>query len=117
MDKMDSFKVPPHSLQAEQSVLGGLMLDNQAWDNVSGRVGEEDFYRKEHKLIFRAIAELAAKDQPFDVITLSEALSQIGELEDAGGVGYLAPSPRKLPAPPISSPMPTSCGSARCCGS
>lgn len=98
MDNLDNLKVPPHSLQAEQSVLGGLMLDNQTWDTVSGRVGEEDFYRKEHRLIFRAIAELSAKDQPFDVITLSEVLRGRNQLDDAGGMGYLGAIAKEVPS-------------------
>ena len=56
---MDVVKVPPHSLHAEQAVLGGLMLDNAAWDRVADHVVEEDFYRRDHRLIFRAVAELA----------------------------------------------------------
>ena len=58
----DALKIPPHSLQAEQAVLGGLMLDNSTWDTVADRVTEADFYRRDHQLIFRAIAELAEKN-------------------------------------------------------
>ena len=72
----ESLKVPPHSLQAEQAVLGGLMLDNASWDTVADHVSEEDFYRRNHRLIFRAIAELAEKNDPFDAVTLSEWLDQ-----------------------------------------
>jgi replicative DNA helicase len=86
---VESLKVPPHSLQAEQSVLGGLMLDNQTWDSVADKVGEDDFYRRDHRLIFRAITLLAEKQDPFDVITLSEAMDSRGELQDAGGLAYL----------------------------
>ncbi|MDD4914525.1 MAG: replicative DNA helicase [Methylococcales bacterium] len=86
---VESLKVPPHSIQAEQSVLGGLMLDNLTWDSVADKVTEDDFYRRDHKLIFRAIAQLAEKQDPFDVITLSEALEAIGELINAGGLAYL----------------------------
>lgn len=86
---IESLKTPPHSIQAEQSVLGGLMLDNQAWDTVADRVSEVDFYRKDHRLIFRTISDLADKQEPFDVITLSEALDQTGELEEASGLAYL----------------------------
>ena len=67
----DALKVPPHSLQAEQSVLGGLMLDNTAWERVADRVVEDDFYRRNHRLIFRAVAELADRNSPFDAVTLS----------------------------------------------
>ncbi len=86
----DRLRIPPHSIQAEQAVLGGLMLDNEAWDKIADKVAEEDFYRKEHKLIFRAISRLAQDDQPFDVITLSELIEKTDELEDVSGLSYLA---------------------------
>jgi replicative DNA helicase len=86
---MESLKVPPHSIQAEQSVLGGLMLDNQTWDQVADKVAEVDFYRRDHRLIYQAIAELADKQSPFDVITVSETLESHGHLLDAGGLAYL----------------------------
>lgn len=76
---------PPHSVEAEQGVLGGLMLDNAAWDIV-GDLQKEDFFRHEHRLIFTAISELAAKDAPFDVVTVSEAIE---DLPEAGGLAYL----------------------------
>ena len=85
----DALKVPPHSLQAEQAVLGGLMLDNSSWDRVADRVTEEDFYRRDHRLVFRAIAELAQRNSPFDAVTLSEWLEQNRLLEDAGGLAAL----------------------------
>ncbi len=91
-------KLPPHSIQAEQSVLGGLMLDNQMWDSIADRVGEEDFYRKDHRLIFCAIRDLADKQDPFDVITLSELLEQAGKLEDAGGLAYLGTLAKDTPS-------------------
>jgi replicative DNA helicase len=86
---LDSLKVPPNSIQAEQSVLGGLMLDNHTWDSIADKVVEIDFYRRSHQLIFRKIEELAEKQIPFDVITLSDALKVIGELENVGGLAYL----------------------------
>lgn len=95
---VESLKVPPHSIQAEQSVLGGLMLDNQTWDTVADRIAEEDFYRRDHKLIFRAIAELAEHQDPFDVITLSEWLDSQGELENAGGLAYLGTLVKDTPS-------------------
>ena len=70
----DALKLPPHSLQAEQAVLGGLMLDNKAWDTIADEVSEEDFYRRDHRLIFRAIAQLAEQGSPLDAVTLSEWL-------------------------------------------
>ncbi|MEE2767575.1 MAG: replicative DNA helicase [Pseudomonadota bacterium] len=90
--------LPPHSIQAEQSVLGGLMLDNVSWDSIADRVGEEDFYRKEHRLIFRAICKLAEKETPFDVVTLSEILEQENSLGDAGGLQYIGTLAKDTPS-------------------
>jgi replicative DNA helicase len=86
----DALKVPPHSTQAEQAVLGGLMLDNTAWDKVADHVVEEDFYRRDHRLIFRAIFELAERSSPFDAVTLSEWLENHRLLDDAGGLASLS---------------------------
>jgi replicative DNA helicase len=86
---VQSLRVPPHSLQAEQSVLGGLMLDNAAWDKIADKVSQNDFYRREHQLIFAAVGRLAEADRPFDVVTLSEELERIGSLQDVGGLAYL----------------------------
>ncbi|EHQ51131.1 XRE family transcriptional regulator [Ectothiorhodospira sp. PHS-1] len=85
----EALKIPPHSIEAEQAVLGGLMLENDAWDTVSDHVAEVDFYRHDHRLIFRTIAELANRQAPFDVVTISERLEAHGELEEAGGLAYL----------------------------
>jgi len=87
---LTSLKVPPHSLEAEQAVLGGLMLDNSVWDMVSERVMEEDFYRHEHQLIFRVMLSQSEADRPIDVVTLVEALDSLGEIESAGGLDYLS---------------------------
>ena len=95
---IESLKVPPHSIQAEQSVLGGLMLDNQTWDSVADKVVETDFYRRDHRLIFRAIAQLAEKQDPFDVVTLSEVLEATGELQDVGGLAYLGTLAKDTPS-------------------
>jgi len=95
---VEALKVPPNSIQAEQSVLGGLMLDNQTWDSVSDIVAEVDFYRRSHQLIFRIIGNLASKQTPFDVITISEQLKAIGELENAGGLAYLAVMAKDTPS-------------------
>ena len=85
-----SLKVPPHSIEAEQSVLGGLMLENGAWDQIADQVSEEDFYRNEHRLIFNAISALADGNEPFDVVTASEWLSNNGQLDAVGGMAHLA---------------------------
>jgi len=95
---LDSLKIPPNSIQAEQSVLGGLMLDNQTWDSVADKVSEGDFYRKDHRLIFKTIEQLAEKQIPFDVITISEALESIGELENTGGLSYLGMLAKDTPS-------------------
>ncbi len=87
--RVDDLKVPPHSMEAEQSVLGGLMLDNQAWEIVADLVNEKDFYRHDHALIFRAIATLSEEDKPYDVVTISDWLEQRSELETIGGLAYL----------------------------
>ena len=97
-DEEEIMRVPPHSLAAEQSVLGGLMLDNQCWDNVADKVSVEDFYRKDHRLIYETIAELAKRDEPFDVITISELLGQAGELESVGGLAYLGALAKDTPS-------------------
>ncbi len=85
-----SLKVPPHSIEAEQSVLGGLMLNNDAWLTVSDVLTNRDFYRAQHQIVFEAMANLANANEPLDAVTLSEALSSRGLLEKAGGIGFLA---------------------------
>ncbi len=94
----DELRVPPHNIHAEQSLLGGLMLDNSAWDRVADMVTEGDLYRREHRLIFGAIAKLAAGDQPFDVVTLAETLERTERLADAGGLPYLGTLANETPS-------------------
>ncbi|RMD69240.1 MAG: replicative DNA helicase, partial [Gammaproteobacteria bacterium] len=91
-------KVPPYSLEAEQSVLGGLMLDNSAWDEIADRLSEKDFYRRDHRLIFRAIQTLAEQDQPIDVLTVMDWLKKHQLLEDAGGLSYLGLLAKNIPS-------------------
>ena len=86
----DGMRVPPHNVHAEQSLLGALMLENSTWEQVADKVREDDFYRQEHRLVFRALNLLAEQDQPFDVITLAEALQKRKLLDDIGGMPYLA---------------------------
>jgi len=83
-------KLPPHSVEAEQSVLGGLMLNNDAWFNVSDILTPKDFYRTQHQIIYEAMTTLANANQPLDAVTLSEALTNRGLLDKAGGIAYLA---------------------------
>lgn len=84
-----NLKLPPQSLEAEQSVLGALMLEETAWDKAAEIVTEADFYRRDHRLIFKAIAQLANESKPRDALTVSETLNRMGELEEAGGMAYL----------------------------
>ncbi|MDX1480850.1 MAG: replicative DNA helicase [Woeseiaceae bacterium] len=90
-------KVPPNSIEAEQALLGGLMLDHKSWDKIADVVSAEDFYRKDHRLIFAAIASLAEDANPCDVVTVSEYLDNRGELEKAGGLEYLASLANETP--------------------
>ncbi len=82
-------RVPPHSIEAESSVLGGLLLDNHAWDRVGDLLVESDFYRHEHQLIFTAISTLVNATKPADVITVYEQLQSLGKSEEIGGLVYL----------------------------
>ena len=91
-------KVPPHSLEAEQSVLGGLMIANDTWDSVADLLKAEDFYRRAHRQIFQRMARLVEAGEPIDVITLSEQLHSAGELGDIGGLPYLTELARSTPS-------------------
>ncbi|HEU0276671.1 MAG TPA: replicative DNA helicase [Rhodanobacteraceae bacterium] len=96
--RVDVLRVPPHSIEAEQSVLGGLMLVGEAWDQVADRLTEEDFYRREHRLIFRAIGELATAGNPCDAVTLGEWFERHGEANAIGGAAYLAELANNTPS-------------------
>ncbi len=95
---IDEIRVPPHSVEAEQAVLGALMLDNRAWDTIADRIVADDFYRRDHQLIFEAIAELAGRSEPSDAVTLSEWLGRKGVSEETGGLVYLAGLVRDTPS-------------------
>jgi replicative DNA helicase len=82
-------KVPPHSMDAERSVVGGLMLDSRAWDQVADKIRGEDFYRNEHRILFHAIGRLVEQSKPVDVLTVAETLREKHELEQVGGEVYL----------------------------
>jgi len=90
-------KVPPNSIEAEQSLVGGLMLDPGAWDKIADIVTSDDFYRKDHKLIFDAIANLVEGGNPCDVVTVSEYLDNRGDLDNVGGLEYLATLANETP--------------------
>lgn len=82
-------RIPPHSVEAESSVLGGLLLDNSAWDRVGDLLVDGDFYRYEHKQVYAAIGALVNTSRPADVITVYEHLQALGKAEEIGGLGYL----------------------------
>src|SRR5690606_19817922 len=94
---MDRLHTPPHSTEAEQAVLGGLLLDTQAWDQDGDSVVADDFYSPDHRLIFDAIAELVAESKALDVLTVSEKLERRGKLADIGGLAYLSTLVRDTP--------------------
>lgn len=91
-------KVPPHSIEAEQSVLGGLMLDNERWDDVAERVVAEDFYTRPHRHIFTEMHRLQEMGKPIDLITLAESLEVQGQLDSVGGFAYLAELSKNTPS-------------------
>ncbi|KPK67425.1 MAG: replicative DNA helicase, partial [Acidithiobacillales bacterium SM23_46] len=95
---VDALKIPPHSIEAEQSVLGGLLLDNQAFDRVGDILTADDFYRRDHRLIFDAISALIESGSPADVVTVSEWLNKTAELEPAGGLAYLGALANNTPS-------------------
>ena len=82
-------RIPPHSIEGESSVLGGLLLDNGAWDRVGDLLADEDFYRHEHKLIYGAIGSLISASKPADIITVYERLQSLGKADEIGGLSYL----------------------------
>jgi len=95
---VDALKVPPQSIDAEQSVLGGLLIDNQRWDAIADKISIDDFYRREHRLIFSAISALCHENSPADVVTVSERLEQTGDLDAAGGLAYLGSLANNTPS-------------------
>jgi replicative DNA helicase len=96
-DETAALRVPPHSLEAEQAVLGGLLLDNSSWDSIADRLRPEDFYRRDHQLIYEAILDLSQKGEPSDAVTLAERLASKGLAEETGGLAYLAGLARDTP--------------------
>jgi replicative DNA helicase len=87
--QLAAVRTPPHSVEAEQSVLGGLLLDNSAWDRIGDRISSEDFYRHDHRLIFQQIARLIDQNRPADTVTVFEGLQGAGQAGDCGGLPYL----------------------------
>ena len=97
-DEVARLRVPPHSVEAEQSVLGGLLLDNLAWDRAGDLLIDSDFYRHEHRLIYAAIGALVAQSKPADVITVFEQLQGLGKAQDVGGLAYLNALAQSVPS-------------------
>ena len=93
-----ALKLPPHSIEAEQSLLGGLLLDNTAWDRIADVVSESDFYRDDHRRIFRHTAKLIEQAKPADVVTVYESLEKNGESEASGGLSYLGQIANNTPS-------------------
>ncbi|TFG88118.1 MAG: replicative DNA helicase, partial [Hyphomicrobiales bacterium] len=98
MIRPDEVRMPPHSVEAEQAVLGGLMLDANAWDAVADIVTAGDLYRRDHRQIFEAIAEVAEIRGSCDAVTVSEHLERKGRLEEVGGLAYLGTIARDTPS-------------------
>lgn len=97
-EEVARLRVPPHSTEAEQSVLGGLLLENLAWDKCSDLLTDSDFYRHEHRHIYGAIGSLIASSKPADVITVFESLQSLGKAEDCGGLAYLNALAQSVPS-------------------
>jgi replicative DNA helicase len=97
-DEVARLRIPPHSIEAEQSVLGGLLLDNSAWDRAGDLLTDSDFYRYEHRLIYAAIGALVNATKPADVITVFEQLQSLGKAEDCGGLVYLNALAQSVPS-------------------
>lgn len=87
--QLEALRTPPHSIEAEQSVLGGLLLDNAGWDRIADFTHAEDFYRYDHRLIFQHLIKLINAARPADVITVFESLNSVGKAEEVGGLTYL----------------------------
>ena len=97
-DEVARLRVPPHSVEAEQSVLGGLLIDNSAWDRAADLLTESDFYRFEHKHIYTAIGKLINASKPADVVTVFDELTSLGRAEECGGLAYLNALAQSVPS-------------------
>jgi replicative DNA helicase len=96
--QLDALKVPPHSVEAEQSVLGSLLIENDAWDRIGDVVREDDFYRFDHRLVFQHIARLIEKTRPADVVTVFESLQSVQRADEVGGLAYLNALAQSVPS-------------------
>jgi replicative DNA helicase len=95
---LGTLRLPPHSIEAEQALLGGLLLDNSAWDKIGDMIVEGDFYRADHRLLYGHIARLIEAGKPADVITVHEVLDRAGKLAEAGGLAYLTALAQNTPS-------------------
>ncbi|WP_373279644.1 replicative DNA helicase [Chitinibacter fontanus] len=98
VDETAAYRIPPHSVEAEQSVLGGLMLDNTAFDRVADIIGDQDFYREDHRRIYQAVIKLIEHNRPADVITVKESLDITNDLSYVGGLAYLGSLVQNTPS-------------------
>lgn len=96
--QIENLKLPPHSIEAEQSLLGGLLIDNSALDQVGDTISSKDFYRQDHRLIFIHINNLINSDSPADVVTVAESLEKNSELASIGGISYLGSLAENMPS-------------------
>ncbi|MDP1658252.1 MAG: DnaB-like helicase C-terminal domain-containing protein, partial [Methylotenera sp.] len=96
-EQLDALKTPPHSVEAEQSVIGGLLLENEALDKVADILTANDFYRHDHKAIFQHIAKLIEHNRPADIVTVAESLESTAELSGIGGIAYLGALAQSTP--------------------
>jgi len=96
--QLSQLRVPPHSIEAEQSVLGGLLLDNQAWERVADLLAERNFYRDDHRRIYRHIGKLIEKNRPADMVTVFESIEQSEDKDKTGGLAYLAALAQNTPS-------------------
>lgn len=96
-EQLDSLKLPPHSIEAEQSVIGGLLLENEALDKVADILSADDFYQHDHKTIFQHIAKLIERNRPADIVTVAESLESMAALSTVGGIAYLGSLAQNTP--------------------
>lgn len=96
--ELAAIKLPPHSVEAEQSILGGLLLENNAWDKIADVISRQDFYRHDHKLIYQSVTKLLEQGKPADVVTVAEYLENLGELGNVGGLPYLVALAQNTPS-------------------
>ena len=115
--RIEQLRVPPQSVEAEQAVLGGLMLAPDAYDRIADHLVDSDFYRRDHQLIYRAIRELAEKNRPYDAVTLGEWFESQGLAEQVAGGAYLVELASTTPSAANIAAYAEIVATRRCCGS